>query len=150
LSAQTDLVAAYNTQLIENAVGFITGERDIEQYPTTLIPYLTDDVLLHEAESLPWGGNWPGREGFLGEMKAILAVFGQEFALEEVEDLYEQVNEELVFHTFTINIIRIADPADVFVWRGVERYEFTDDKISFLDVFYKDTAGMMAFLGVSA
>jgi hypothetical protein len=33
--------------------------------------------------------------------------------------------------------------------RGVERYDMADGKCIFLDVFYKDTAGLMKFLGQS-
>lgn len=63
-------------------------------------------------------------------------------------DEFDQINESLVFHTFTIAVISLEDESVRYEWRGVERYEFADDgRISLIDVFYKDTTGLMAFIG---
>ena len=130
------------------ARGAAGGARDISYYADTLIPYFTEDVVLSEPDTLPWGGLWHGREGFRAEAEAFGGVFKADYGFEGVGDSYVQAGDDIVYHDFRLKIARRANPADTFLFRGVERYDFTGDKCSYHDVFYKDTAGLMQFIGV--
>lgn len=148
---KSELVAAYNDGLLKLAAARIAagGTRDLSYYADTLIPYFTEDVILSEPATLPWGGLWHGRAGLQAEVEAFGSVFKADYVFEGVSDAYVQADENTVFHDFRVKITRRVDPSTSFLFRGVERYDFTGDKCSYLDVFYKDTAGLMQFIGVS-
>ena len=150
MTVKTELVATYNDGLLKLAAARVAagGTRDISYYADTLIPYFTEDVVLSEPDSLPWGGLWPGREGFRADAEAFGSVFKADYIFAGVSDDYVQAGENTVFHDFRLKITRRSDPSASFLFRGTERYDFTGDKCSYLDVFYKDTAGLMQFIGV--
>lgn len=150
MTRKTDLVSTYNDGLLKLAAARVAagGTRDISWYADTLIPYFTEDVVLSEPDSLPWGGLWHGREGFQAEAETFGGVFKGDYVFKGIGDVYVQAGEDTVYHDFRIRIARRADPGDSFIFRGTERYDFTGDKCSYLDVFYKDTAGLMQFIGV--
>ncbi|MGE4430994.1 MAG: hypothetical protein AB7E05_09685 [Sphingobium sp.] len=142
------LVAAYNDYMLSpRAFELLFGD-DPSALADSLTPYFHDDVVLNEPPSLPWGGLWHGREGFAGEGKAFVAAFRGDYEFKLVDETFLQAGDATVYHNFEFNIVRRDDPAIVYNWHGVERYAFTGDKVAYLDVLYKDTAGLMRFLGL--
>lgn len=147
MSDKCKLITAYNEHIMTTYD--LLFDDNPNTYPDSLKPYFTDDVVLSEPDSLPWGGLWHGREGFAGEAKAHSAAFTGKYRFELVTESFLAAGESTVYHNFEFNIVKLDDPGRVYNWLGVERYDFTGDKCSYLDVYYKDPTGMMKFLGVA-
>jgi hypothetical protein len=146
MTSKAMLVQDYNEHMLTWASDFIGGGEKVKAYPDSLIPFFTDNVELYEAETLPWGGTWKGREGFLGEALAFIAVFGPDYSITVQSDRFWEATDT-VFHEFVIDLTH-SETGRTYRWSGMERYLFDGDRCSELDVFYKDTAGLLDFLKI--
>lgn len=146
MTSKAMLVQEYNEHLLASVSDFIEGGEKVKAYPGSLVPFFTDDVELYEAATLPWGGTWKGRDGFLGEALAFIAEFGSDYSFTVQSDRFWEATDT-VFHEFVIDLTH-NETGKMYRWSGLERYLFDGDRCSELDVFYKDTAGLLDFLEI--
>jgi uncharacterized protein len=101
--------------------------------------YLADDVVLHEAAVLPYGGDHVGVEGFFDSLQKASSIFDAEALKWEVLD----AGEKAVLHM----LVRLTSrrTGAVLETPVVEIFGFRDGKIVDDDVYYKD-AGLVADL----
>jgi uncharacterized protein len=101
--------------------------------------YLADDVVLHEAAVLPYGGDHVGVEGFFDSLQKASSIFDAEALKWEVLD----AGEKAVLHM----LVRLTSrrTGAVLETPVVEIFGFRDGKIVDDDVYYKD-AGLVAGL----
>ena len=125
-----------DVEVVQNFLGAFTSG-DVE----TVFGKLTHpDIVIKEAESLPYGGDNKGIEGFqglLGKMMASLELSVDSF---EVNDAGARVLVTLVM-TFTSR----ASGRQVTV-PGVELYTIRDGQVAEIDVYYKDTKAVTDLL----
>ena len=96
--------------------------------------YLADDVVLHEAAVLPYGGDHVGPEAFLATMQAASSFFETEALKWELMDAGDRV----ILHILVrLTSRRTGVSFDIPV---VEIFAFRDGKIIDDDVFYKDAS----------
>ena len=101
--------------------------------------YLADDVVLHEAAVLPYGGDHVGVEAFFSSLQTASSIFDAEALKWEVLD----AGEKAVLHM----LVRLTSrrTGAVLETPVVEIFGFRDGKIVDDDVYYKD-AGLVAGL----
>jgi len=103
----------------------------------TAIACFHENAVIHEPASLPYGGDYGGREGFGRLYAAVLSLF--EFAIHSW-DIRETGDEAvgILEATFTSPVTGRSLRTPV-----VELYEFTDGLISDVVVFPYDTAAII-------
>lgn len=94
------------------------------------------DVVLDEAQSLPFGGVFNGHDGYLEFVQAVMAAVEIDVRGRKLTDAGDQVLAQ-IDATMTPRAGGPAVPMPV-----VEIYSFTDGLISRFDVFYKDTKAL--------
>jgi ketosteroid isomerase-like protein len=96
--------------------------------------YLADDVVLHEAAVLPYGGDHVGPQAFLGTMEAASSLFETEPLKWELMD----AGDNVILHMLVrLTSRRTGGSFDIPV---VEIFAFRDGKIIDDDVYYKDAS----------
>jgi len=93
-------------------------------------------LVVHEAASLPYGGEWTGPDGFR-DLLHHLGDHGLEVLASEIFD----AGDEVVVRFDT----RFTSPRSgaVIPMPIVEVYRFADGLISDIDIFYKDTKALI-------
>ena len=104
--------------------------------------FIHPDMVANEADSLPYGGDWRGKDGFLGLMNKIDGIVSHDATPEALHDVGTAVIA-VILAKFT----SVATGASVEM-RTVEIYGITDGLISSADVFYKDTKAFLDELGL--
>ncbi|MGX4688159.1 nuclear transport factor 2 family protein [Streptomyces sp. JNUCC 63] len=97
-----------------------------------------EDIAVHEAESLPYGGDWKGREGLRNLMDTIGSI--TELAPTDIEVF--DAGDGIVITRQTANFTSKSTGATLSV-PMVEIYTMVDGKIQDIDVYYKDTKAMV-------
>jgi ketosteroid isomerase-like protein len=100
------------------------------------LEHVHPEVVLDEAASLPFGGQFHGHSGYLEFVQAVMAAIEFEVLGRELLDAGERV----VAMIETTMTPRGGGPA--VRMPVVEIYSFTDGRISRFDVFYKDTKAL--------
>jgi hypothetical protein len=90
--------------------------------------------LIHQATSLPWGGEWTGPEGFVAMVTRMVTNLDLELVSIDIMDAGPVVVVQLVAR-WTARATR-----ETAVMTTVEHYTVEDGLISDVDVYYKDTA----------
>ena len=105
-------------------------EGDLER----MASYLADDVVLHEAAVLPYGGDHVGPQAFLATMQAA----GDLFETEALKWELMEAGDRVILHILVrLTSRRTGVSFDTPV---VEIFAFRDGKIIDDDVFYKDAS----------
>ena len=99
---------------------------------------LHPDVTLREAEGLPYGGTYRGRDGVASLAEKTFAVFEQEFR--EIE--FIDGGDRVVARLDLVWTARATGKS--FEVPIVDVYQFRDGLISDLDVYYKDSKAVAA------
>lgn len=103
-----------------------------------LSPFIADDCVLHEAPSLPYGGDWIGPQGFFDLMNIIKSTWeGFAFTFETVLTN----NVDLISYRRRISG---ATPHGRFNMPVVEYWRFRDGKAVDILPVYFDTASLIA------
>jgi hypothetical protein len=102
---------------------------------------LHEDLVVHEAPGLPYGGEYHGPKGFfelLGKITSVLTIDQVETRLLEADDT--------VFSVSALGFISQVsdDRVDTDV---VELFKVRDGLIVDLDIFYKDPGAITALMG---
>ena len=101
---------------------------------------LHPDLVVHEAENLPYPGDHRGLDGFAGLLRTLLRNYELKFVSGVLHDAGDVVVCEM-----TIRLIGRATGKAVDM-PMIEVYRFTDGRISDIDVFYKDTKAVVDLL----
>jgi hypothetical protein len=145
MTREIKLVDDYNTWFLGGAY-----QGDMEKLKTGLSKFITDDTVLHEPASLPWGGTIVGYEGWVHLCETMDPIFEKLSSLLELSTpLYYQHNS-VVLHERTMTIKPTKGAAQPFVMGVVEKYTISGDRIKQIDEFYADTAGFLDRLSVLA
>jgi hypothetical protein len=141
-----------DVQLVIDYNDFIQSTfTDWDKQKSGLHKFITNQTILHEAKSLPWGGTMVGYDGWhrLNErngeiLKALLP------NLEIADSTYFQ-NGPTVIHEYGMIIKGTREAPEPFVMGMIEKYTVKNGRIAQIDEFYEDTAGLLkrlAALGI--
>lgn len=104
---------------------------------------LSDDIVVHEAPSLPYPGDHHGLDGFLKLADAFNRVWEIKTPL-DLTLLDAGDTRVVVLVRFDVDARATATPLTL---RLAEIYTVTDGKIADLDIYYRDTAAIVAATG---
>jgi hypothetical protein len=143
MSPEVKLVDDYNTWFLGGAYA-----GDMGKLKAGLPKYITDQTVLHEVVSLPWGGTMVGYDGWVRLTQASGPVFEKISSLFEVSSpkYYQQGN--VVLHEITLTIKPTKAAPEPFVMGIIEKYTIENGRIKQIDEFYADTASFLERLAV--
>jgi ketosteroid isomerase-like protein len=128
-------VSKANAEVVQKMLNaFVAGEVDVAH------GYMADDIVLREPPSLPYGGDFRGHAGWGKMMATFLSVWEprSEFDFTVVDG-----EGDRVFLLVTVDVASVATGRSLTL-RIVEVYTVREGQIVEIDVFYKDTAAMLA------
>jgi uncharacterized protein len=96
----------------------------------------TDDLVFSEAASLPFGGDWVGKSGFVGLLKAVARDFDVRLDPPTVDAAGDAVLARM-HGTFTSRRTGRSMPMQV-----LDLYEVRDGLVARVDVYYKDSRAL--------
>lgn len=127
------------------------SQADVEALRATLDSFFAGDIeaglkgihpdcVVREADSLPFGGEWKGPDGFFQFFMALANHFAFEVHSSEFFD-----GGDVVFGryqtTFTAHATQKSAPVSI-----LELYRLQDGKIAEIDVYFKDTHAVLSLL----
>jgi ketosteroid isomerase-like protein len=116
---------------------FVRGDLD------EVLSLLTEDVVVHEAASLPYAGEHRGHDGFL----RLADTFNRVWEMTSELDLtFLDTGTDRVVVLVAYDVVARATGRP-FRLDHVEIYTVRDGRIADLDIYYKDTAAMVAITG---
>jgi uncharacterized protein len=116
---------------------FVRGDLD------AVLSLLTEDIVVHEATSLPYGGEHRGHDGFL----ALVDIFTSVWEMTSELDLtFLDTGGARVVVLVAYDVVARATGRP-FRLDHVEVYTVRDGRIADLDIYYKDTAAMLVVTG---
>ena len=103
-----------------------------------------EGIVIHEAASLPYGGDWTGKDGLRALMDRIASVANLSVSPAGVE-LFDVGHG----HVITRQTALLSSPGtgETLPVQMVEVYKLVNGKITDIDVYYKDTKAMSDFFG---
>jgi ketosteroid isomerase-like protein len=101
---------------------------------------VTDDLVFSEAASLPFGGDWQGKDGLVGCLRAV----GKAFRVRLGEPVISSAGDRVLVRV-TGTIASRATGREIPL-EALDLYEVRDGLIHRVDVFYKDAAAVIALL----
>ena len=132
-------LASENMQAL---MGFV--ENFLGGNPEAALEFVHADIVAHEPPSLPYGGEWRGKDGFLGLMQKIHESVKVEATPGGLHEADATDTIVAVYRaTFTSHATGAAITMDVS-----EVYGFTDGLISSANIFYKDSKAFLDELGL--
>ena len=97
-------------------------------------PFVADDIVLHVPETLPWGGESHGWEGY----QQALITMGKFFSEMDVEDVTFTPMEDTVIIRLIIKG-RVAATGKTFAMPLLEVWRVRDEKVFDITAFFFDT-----------
>ncbi len=94
---------------------------------------IADDCVVHEAPSLPFGGDWVGPSGFVALMRAIMGTF-LEFSVEP-GSIFTDSKDMLAFQC----TLRGRTAKGSFEMPLVEYWRFADGKVQEIHAMWQDS-----------
>jgi uncharacterized protein len=124
--------ASRNLQTLKGFVeNFLGGDAE------AALEFIHPDVVAHEPESLPYGGEYRGKDAFLDMMTKIVETAEVEATLLDMHDAGDTVVAVfLAKYTSRASGNSIEMPVS-------EIYGFTDGLISSVNIFYKDSKAFL-------
>jgi hypothetical protein len=143
MTPEIKLVDAYNTW-------FLGGEYagDMEKLKAGLPKYITNETVLHEAVSLPWGGTIIGYEGWVRLCQTTDPIFEKLSSLLEISVPQYYQHRNVVLHEVTMTIRPTKVAPEPFIMGIIEKYTIENGRIKQIDEFYADTASFLDRLSV--
>jgi len=102
---------------------------------------LHPNIVVHEADSLPFGGDWTGRDGF-ANLVANLSSYAE-------LDIPEYTIYETAVGMVIVMQVTLTSRASAATLRTriAEIYRLTDGLVSEIDVYYKDVKAVLELIG---
>jgi len=143
MTPEVKLVDDYNTWFLGGAYA-----GDVEKLKAGLPQYITNDTVLHEVASLPWGGTLVGYEGWVELSRKSSPVFGKISSLVEVSSPKYYQHGNVVIHEITLTIKGSPAAPQPFSMGIMEKYTIEKGRIKLIDEFYADTASFLERLAL--
>lgn len=105
----------------------------------TMLSFMDHDLVIHEADSLPYGGTYHGPEGFRRLITAVFQTF-RSFEV-EVDGMLSDGDQVIAMLRLKLGL---KDSDRVFETRVAEYWRLRDGKAIELRPFYWDTAALAA------
>jgi hypothetical protein len=141
MSPEIKLVDDYNTW-------FQGAFDDPAKMKVGLPKYITNETVLHEAVSLPWGGTMVGYDGWAHLHESGKAVWELLYPNVEVSGPEYYQHRNVVLHEITMTIKPTKAAPTPFVMGILEKYTVENGRIKQIDEFYQDTASFLERLRV--
>jgi len=143
MTPEVKLVDDYNTWFLGGAY-----EGDVEKLKAGLPKYITNQTVLHEVASLPWGGTLVGIPGWIELTQKSAPVFAKITSLLEVSGPTYYQRSNVVIHEITLTIKGSPAAPEPFTMGLMEKYTIEKGRIKQIDEFYADTASFLERLAV--
>jgi hypothetical protein len=143
MTPETKLVDDYNTWFIGGAY-----EGDMDKLRAGLPSFITNETVLQEAASLPWGGKSVGYEGWVRVCSISGPIFEKLGSLVDLSAPTYYQDGHTVLHQLVMTIKPTGAAPEPFVMGVMEKYTVAHGRISYIDEFYADTAGFLERLTV--
>jgi hypothetical protein len=113
--------------------------------------YISNETVLNEALSLPWGGTMVGYDGWV-HLCQVCASVGEKLSPHmKLSDAHYTQRGNVIFRESTMTIASTNTGQKPFVMPIIEKYLIRNSRIQQIDVFFQDTAGFvenLTLLGV--
>ena len=143
LTPEVKLVDEYNTWY---AGGAYAG--DMDKLKAGLTQYITNETVLHEATSLPWGGTTVGYDGWVHFSQTVAPIFEKIASYLEVSDPLYYQRGHIVIRESTVTIKGTQAAPQPFVMGLIEKFTIENGRIKQIDSYFQDTAGFLDRLAV--
>jgi hypothetical protein len=143
VTAEIALIDQYNTWFLGGAYA-----GDMGKLKAGLPKYITNETVLHEPVSLPWGGTFIGYEGWVRLCQITDPIFEKLSSLLEFSAPRYYQHRNVVFNETTMTIKSTKVAPEPFTMGIVEKYTIESDRIKQIDEYYADTASLIDRLSV--
>jgi ketosteroid isomerase-like protein len=116
----------------------VSGGQDF----TVIAETLHEDVVMRQAASLPYGGEWRGRDGIEAWMQAVSAVWSK---LEHFDVRIFDAGDDTVF-TRARAVVTSRANGETFEFPILHQVTIRDGKVVVAEPFYWDTAALLEHL----
>jgi len=139
MTADVKLVDDYQTWYAQHSF-------DLEGHKAELLSYITEETILHEPASLPWGGTMVGAAGWVVLERKSRDALSDIVNLFEVSprQYYENADTVLCESYLTLKATK-ATPTPFRIGL-IEKFKVSNGRIVQIDEFWQDTAGLLARL----
>jgi hypothetical protein len=147
VTPEIQLVDEYNAWFLGGAYA-----GDMEKLKAGLPRYITNETVLHEPVSLPWGGTFVGYDGWVRLCQITDPIFEKLSSLLEFSAPRYYQHRGVVLNETTMTIKSTKVAAEPFTMGIVEKYTIESDRIRQIDEYYADTASLidrLSVLGIS-
>ena len=110
--------------------------------------YITNQTVLHEAESLPWGGTMVGYNGWVRLCRISGPIWGAIDKSLSMAGAHQYQQGNVVINEITVTIAGTKASPKPFVMAIMEKYVVENGRIARIDEFYSDTAGFLKQLSL--
>jgi hypothetical protein len=138
MTPEVKLVDDYNTWFIGQ---LFAG--DEEKLKAGLSQYITNQTILHEAVSLPWGGTMVGYDGWVRLTRLSDPIWEKVSSILDVSRPTYYQHGNVVLHEVTMTIKATKAAPEPFVMSIVEKFTIENGRIKQIDEFYADTAALL-------
>jgi len=140
---EVKLVDEYTTWFVGGAYA-----GDMDKLKAGLTKYITDKTVLHEAASLPWGGTMVGYDGWVHLSQTVTPILAKiDSYFNEGDPVYYQ-RGHIVIRETTVTIKSTPAAPQPFVMGLIEKFTIENGRITQIDEFFQDTAGLLERLTV--
>jgi hypothetical protein len=140
---EIELVDEYNTWFLGGAYA-----GDMEKLKAGLPKYITNETVLHEPVSLPWGGTFIGFEGWVRLCQITDPIFAKLSSLLEFSAPHYYQHRSVVLNETTMTLKSTKLTPEPFTMGIVEKYTIDNGRIKQIDEYYADTASLISRLSV--
>lgn len=138
-----DFINRYNDWLLD------AFTKDDATYRAGLLDWITEDTVLLEPKSIPWGGKMVGTDGWV-QLRANAAATGESTgaAMPEFKTLGQwDTGDGTVFHELEVTMQPSATNPNPEIFKIMEKYTIENNRITRIEEFYDDSASVLLHLG---
>jgi hypothetical protein len=128
--------------------GTIGGPIDIAKIRTVMPDYITNETILHEAPSLPWGGTTVGYDGWVRLCQISATISERLGSLLEASQAQYWQSGNVVFRESALTVKPTKAAPTPFVTLLLERHTIESARIKQIDGYFQDTDGFLERLKV--
>src|SRR5882757_7362122 len=143
MTPEVKLVDDYNAWFLGGAYG-----GDMDKLKAGLSRFITNETVLHEAPSLPWGGTMVGYDGWVRLSEKTTPIMEKISSLVEVSSPKYYQHGNVVIHEIALTIKSTKAAPEPFTMGLMEKYTIENGRIKQIDEFFADTAGFLDRLAV--
>jgi hypothetical protein len=138
MTPEVKIVDDYNLWFLGGSYG-----ADMEKMKAGLAAYITNETILHEPESLPWGGTMVGYEGWVQLCQITNPIFGPLAERMEVSPARYYQKGNVVLRELSLRIKPTHAMKHPFITAIIEKYTVENGRIRQIDEYWADTASLL-------